>query len=206
MAATDLLRRIRIGAWIAVGVSLTGAGIYFLTTRAPEIQRVIGGAARIGGPFELTSHTGQPFSERELQGKPYAMFFGFTHCPDVCPTTLLDMTNRLEELGADAGKLRVVFVSIDPGRDTPAFLADYMKSFDKRIIALTGTAAQTAAIAKAYRVVYEKVAGSGKDYTMNHTSTVYLFDGQGAFASTIAYQENERTQRAKIRRLIGLDG
>lgn len=206
MQPISLLRTIRLTAWIAVAVCLTGAGIYFITARAPDIQRVIGGAAGIGGPFQLTAHTGQPVTERDLAGKPYAIFFGFTRCPDVCPTTLLDMTSRLEELQGDADKLRILFVSIDPERDSPEFLADYMKSFDKRITALTGTTAQVASIAKAYRVIYEKVPGGGRDYTMNHTATVYLFDAKGGFVSTIAYQENEKNQRAKLRRLIGLAG
>jgi protein SCO1 len=202
MSASKLMRQIRIGAWVAVAVALTAGGLFFLTQRAPEIQKAIGGAARIGGPFALTAHTGQPFSDRDLAGKPYAIFFGFTRCPDICPTTLLDMTNRLDELKSDGDKLRVVFVSIDPERDTPQFLAEYMKSFDKRIVGLTGSAAQISAIAKAYRVIYEKVAGSAGDYTMNHTATVYLFDANGGFVSTLAYQENEQSQRAKLKKLI----
>ncbi|MEQ1616149.1 MAG: SCO family protein [Hyphomicrobiaceae bacterium] len=203
MQTSSLLRRIRIATWIIVAIGLTAGGLYFLTQRGPEIQKAIGGAARIGGPFQLVSHTGQPFTERDLAGKPYAIFFGFTHCPDICPTTLLDMSNRLEELKVDGDKLRMVFVSVDPERDTPQYLAEYLKSFDKRIIGLTGTQAQMAAIAKAYRVIYEKVPGTGGDYTMNHTATVYLFDANGQFASTLAYQESEQNQRAKLKRLIG---
>lgn len=203
MQTSSLLRRVRMAAWIAVAVTLTAGGLFFLTKRAPDIQKAIGGAARIGGPFQLTTQFGQPFTERDLAGKPYALFFGFTRCPDICPTTLLDMSNRLEELKGDGDKLRVVFVTIDPERDTPQYLADYLKSFDKRIIGLTGSSAQIAAIAKGYRVIYEKVPGSGGDYSMNHTATVYLFDGNGQFASTLAYQENEQNQRAKIRRLVG---
>lgn len=203
MSSTSLLRRIRVAAWIAVAVMLTVGGLYFLTQRAPDIQKAIGGAARIGGPFQLTAHTGQPFSEKDLLGKPYAIFFGYTHCPDICPTTLLDMTNRLEELKGDADKLRVVFVSIDPERDTAAYLGEYLKSFDRRIIGLSGTPAQIAAITKGYRVIYEKVPGTGTDYTMNHTATVYLFDAAGNFAATLAYQESEQSQRAKLKRLVG---
>jgi protein SCO1 len=203
MAISNALRRLRLGAWIAVAMALTAGGVYFLTARSNGIQAVLGGAARIGGPFQLTTHEGRPFSDKDLAGKPYAIFFGFTRCPDVCPTTLLDMTNRLEELKDDADKLRILFVSIDPERDTPEFLAGYMKSFDKRIIGLTGTREQIARIAKAYRVIYEKVPGSAGDYTMNHTAIVYLFDKNGSFASTLAYQEAEANQRSKIKRLIG---
>ncbi len=203
MAISNALRRLRLGAWVAVALALTGGGIYFLTARSNDIQKAIGGAARIGGPFQLTSHDGKSFSDQDLSGKPYAIFFGFTRCPDVCPTTLLDMSNRLEELKGDADKLRILFVTVDPERDTTEFLAEYMKSFDNRIIGLTGTREQIAQIAKAYRVIYEKVPGSGPDYTMNHTATVYLFDKNGSFASTLAYQEAEANQRTKIKRLIG---
>jgi protein SCO1 len=203
MPTSSLLWRVRFAAWVAVAVALTAGGVYFLTRNAPEIQKAIGGVARIGGPFQLTTHAGQPFSERDLAGKPYAIFFGFTRCPDVCPTTLNDMSVRLDELKSDADKLRVLFVSIDPERDTPQFLAEYLKSFDKRIVGLTGTAAQIAAIAKAYRVIYEKVPGPGGDYTMNHTATAYLFDAKGDFASTLAYQESDKSQLAKLKKLVG---
>jgi protein SCO1 len=203
MPTSSLLRRIRVAAWVAVAVGLTAGGLYFLTRNAPEIQKAIGGVARIGGPFQLTAHTGQPFSDRDLAGKPYAIFFGFTRCPDVCPTMLNDMSLRLEELKADGDRLRIVFVTVDPERDAPQVLADYMKSFDPRIIGLTGTPAEIAAIAKAYRVIYEKVPGSAGDYTLNHTATVYLFDAKGDFASTLAYQEGEKSQLAKLKRLVG---
>jgi protein SCO1/2 len=203
MATSRLLLRIRTAAWVAVAVVLTAMGIFFLAQRGPDLQKAIGGAARIGGPFQLTAQTGQPFSERDLAGKPYAIFFGYTHCPDVCPTTLLDMSNRLDDLQADADKLRVVFVSVDPQRDTAGFLADYLKPFDKRIIGLTGTPEQVAAIAKAYRVIYEKVPGRDGEYTMNHTASVFLFDAKGGFAGTLAYQESEQNQRAKLKRLVG---
>jgi len=203
MPTSIALRRVRTAAWIAVAISLTVGGLFFLTQRAPQIQKAIGGAARIGGPFQLTTHDGRPFSERDLTGRPYAIFFGYTHCPDVCPTTLLDMSNRLEDLKADGDKLRMIFVTVDPERDTQAYLAEYMKSFDKRIVGLTGTPAQVAAIAKGYRIIYEKVAGTGGDYTMNHTATVYLFDANGNFAATLAYQESEQNQRTKLKRLVG---
>ena len=203
MPTNSLLQRIRMGAWIAVAVALTAAGVYFISARAPDIQKAIGGVANIGGPFELTAHDGRPFSNLDLVGQPYAIFFGFTHCPDICPTTLLDMSNRLEELKGNADKLRILFVTVDPERDTPQFLGEYMKSFDKRIIGLTGTRAQIAAITKAYRVIYEKVPSSGADYTMNHTASVYLFDAKGGFAGTLAYQEAEANQRAKLLRLVG---
>ncbi len=203
MPTSSALRRVRTAAWIAVAISLTAGGLFFLTQRAPQIQKAIGGAALIGGPFQLTTHDGRPFSERDLAGRPYAIFFGYTHCPDVCPTTLLDMSNRLEELKADGDKLRMIFVTVDPGRDTQAYLAEYMKSFDKRIVGLTGTPAQVAAIAKGYRIIYEKVPGTGGDYTMNHTATVYLFDANGNFAATLAYQESEQNQRTKLKRLVG---
>ncbi len=199
---SDLLRRIRLAAWIAVALALTGAGVYFLLSRGPDIRTAIGGAARVGGPFDLTAHTGKPFTDQDLVGKPYALFFGFTHCPDVCPTTLLDMTHRLQELQADGDKLRVVFVTVDPEKDTEHLLKEYLKSFDRRIVGLTGTPEQVANTAKVYRAYYRKVPTSGGDYTMDHSALVYLFDAKGSFAGTIAYQESEQSQLAKLKRLL----
>jgi len=159
--------------------------------------------SNLGPDFRLVDHNGKERTLADFRGKVVALFFGYTHCPDVCPTTLLDMSNRLEELKADGDKLRMIFVTVDPGRDTQAYLAEYMKSFDKRIVGLTGTPAQVAAIAKGYRIIYEKVPGTGGDYTMNHTATVYLFDANGNFAATLAYQESEQNQRTKLKRLVG---
>jgi protein SCO1 len=196
------LKIIRYLAWAAVAVLAAAAGLGALGWTPGSIDPSrLPLAATVGGPFELTSHEGRRFNSRELGGKPFAVFFGFTNCPDVCPTTMLELTNRMEELGADADKLRLVFITVDPAQDTPAHLKTYIGNFDKRLIALTGTADEIAAVAKAYRAIYAKVP-TKEGYTMDHTATVYLMNAKGQFAGTIAYQENAETQRTKLKKLV----
>ncbi len=203
MASTDLIRRIRIAAWAAVAIVALAAGAALLgETQRANISGSIG-AARVGAPFELKGTDGKRFSSAALAGKPFALFFGFTHCPDICPTTLLEMTNHLKALGERAGQLNVVFVSIDPERDTPEHLKLYLSAFDPRIIGLTGTKDEIAAVANSYRAVYERVPNKdGTDYTMNHTASVYLMDRAGRLVSTLSFQEPEDTRQKKVDNLI----
>jgi protein SCO1 len=156
----------------------------------------------IGGPFTLTTQTGARLSEADLKGKPYAIFFGFTHCPEVCPTTLFEMSEALKELGPKAEDLRVLFVSVDPERDRPEFMARYLQSFDPRIVGLTGTPAEVETAAKAYHVFWEKVPTEDGDYTMNHTASVFLMDAAGQFQGVIAYGEAAKTRLQKLQRLV----
>lgn len=167
-----------------------------------ETQAEATPAPGIGGPFAMTSHRGQPFTQQDLGGRPSLMFFGFTYCPDICPTTLASMTSWLRDLGPGADRLNAIFVSVDPGRDTPAAMASYLESFDPRITGLTGTPQQLADMARTYRFSYRKVAQAGDDYTMDHTAMVYLLDSQGRFFSAIDFHENDETAMAKIRRLL----
>ncbi|KAB0268089.1 SCO family protein [Microvirga brassicacearum] len=155
----------------------------------------------IGGPFELTTHEGKRFSSESLKGKPFAVFFGFTHCPEVCPTTLFDLTQDLESLGADAAKLNVVFITVDPERDTPELMKTYLSSFNPRIVGLTGTEKEIAATAKEYKIYYKKVP-TDSDYTMDHTATIFLMDRKGDFFGTSNFQESQETRREKLKRLV----
>lgn len=203
--ATDIMRKVRLAAWVAVAVAALAAGAVMLG----EMQKtqLAGGklpaAAAIGGPFELTGTDGKRFSSSTLAGKPFALFFGFTHCPDICPTTLLEMTNHLKALGPRADKLNVVFVSIDPDKDTPEHLKLYLSAFDARIIGLTGTKEEVAKVAKSYRAFYERVPNKdGTDYTMNHTASVYLMDAKGGLVSTLSFQEAEDARQKKIDNLL----
>lgn len=157
---------------------------------------------QIGGPFELATHDGGTLSDQDLVGQPFAVFFGFTHCPDVCPTTLWEMSEALKELGPDAEKLKVLFISVDPARDTPEFLASYLQSFDPRIVGLTGSEEEIAEVGTAYRAYWEKVPTEGGDYTMNHTASVYLMDAKGRFFGTIAYGEQQSIRMEKLRKLL----
>ncbi|WP_293548992.1 SCO family protein [Parvibaculum sp.] len=143
------------------------------------------GRALIGGPFTLTDQSGKTVTDADFKGKYMLVYFGFTFCPDVCPTELQVMAGAMEKLGDKAEKVQPVFVTVDPERDTPEALAKYVKQFDPRLIGLTGTPAQIAQVAKEYRVFYEKVKdddGSG-DYTMDHSSVVYLMGPDGGFLS-----------------------
>ncbi|GEO17894.1 SCO family protein [Microvirga aerophila] len=155
----------------------------------------------IGGPFKLTTQDGKPFTDENLKGKPFAVFFGFTHCPEVCPTTLYDLTQDLAALGKDADNLRVAFVTVDPARDTPELLKTYLASFDPRIVGLTGTEEEIAATAKAYKVYYRKVP-TDSDYTMDHTATIFLMDSKGDFYGTSNFQESQDIRRGKLKKLV----
>lgn len=157
----------------------------------------------IGGHFVLASSRGGTVDSEALHGAPYAVFFGFTHCPEVCPTTLYDLSNSLAELGEAAGGLRVFFITVDPARDTVAAMADYIANFDPRIEALVPTEAELQRLASDFRVYYAKVPGSGGSYTMDHTASIFLFGRDGRFAGTIAYGEAADTRTAKLRRLLG---
>jgi len=145
-------------------------------------------APAVGGPFHLTDQNGRRVDESLLKGKWTAVFFGYTFCPEACPTTLTALAKAQDELGPKAKDLQVVFVSIDPDRDTPAQLKTYLSSasFPKGTVGLTGSAADVAQAAKAYRVFYQK-SGSGADYTMDHSTALYLMDPKGRFDRVIAY-------------------
>jgi protein SCO1/2 len=158
--------------------------------------------APIGGSFTLVDDTGAPVSDKTLAGKPFAIYFGYTYCPDVCPTTLFDLTRWIKELGPDADKLNYVFVTIDPKRDTPKLMHAYLASFDKRIRGFTGTPEQIAKIARDYRVYYKKIPTSDGSYLMDHSTMIYLMDADGKFDTLIQYQEKDATAVAKLRSLV----
>jgi protein SCO1 len=157
-------------------------------------------ASAIGGPFTLTDQDGHQVSDRELLGKPYLIFFGFTHCPDVCPTTLFDVSEVLRSLGTDADKTAALFISVDPERDTPTVLKDYLSSFDPHVRGLTGDPASLAAVFKEFRVYYKKVSLEGGDYTMDHSALVYLMDKSGRFVAPFSLKRPPDVAAADLRR------
>lgn len=204
MEADRRLRRLRfsiafLGILATVLVLATAWALF--RPGGPLVERSEPGI-EIGGPFTLATHSGSTLSDRDLAGQPFAVFFGFTHCPEICPTTLWEMSEALKELGPDAERLRVLFVSVDPTRDTPEFLASYLQSFDPRVVGLTGSEEEVAAVGKAYRAYWEKVPTEDGDYTVNHTASVYLMDGRGRFAGTIAYGEQHQVRMEKLRKLL----
>jgi protein SCO1 len=159
-------------------------------------------AAQIGGPFALVDDTGAPVTQTALAGKPSVLYFGYTFCPEVCPTTLLDMSRWIKKLGPDADKLNYAFISIDPGRDTPQLMHTYLSSFDKHIRGFTGTPEQIAKIAKEYRVYYKRVPTDDGGYVMDHSSIIYLMGPDGKFVTMIAYQEDDASALAKLKNLV----
>jgi protein SCO1/2 len=199
------LRRLRLVLWGAVAfallfaVGLTAASL--VQRIGPSLPSV--GEASVGGPFELTTEDGGRLSSASLAGRPFALYFGFTHCPDVCPTSMFEIAKVLEEVGPAAADLRVYFVTVDPARDTPDLLRDYTDSFDPRIVGLTGTEAEIAAVARAYRAFYRKVPTSGgDDYTMDHSTMIYLMDARGRFVTGLGHQEAHGSKVDKVRRLV----
>jgi cytochrome oxidase Cu insertion factor (SCO1/SenC/PrrC family) len=147
------------------------------------------GVALIGGPFTLVNQKGETVTEKSFAGKYMLLFFGYTYCPDICPTELQVMSKAIDDLGKNADQITPIFVTIDPERDTREVVANYVSSFHERLIGLTGTPDQIAAMAKAYRVFYAKVANqtSPKDYLMDHSSIVYLMGKDGKFLKHFAY-------------------
>jgi protein SCO1/2 len=158
----------------------------------------------IGGPFTLIDDTGAKVTEQTLAGKPYTMYFGYTFCPDVCPTTLLDLSRWIKKLGPDADKLNYVFVTVDPERDTVQSMHAYLSSFDKHIRGYTGTPAEIAQIAKAYRVYYKKIPTDDGSYTMDHSAIIYLMGPDNKFVTVIPYQEDDASAIAKLKSLAGM--
>ena len=162
-----------------------------------------GPSRRIGGAFATTEMTGRPVTEADLVGRPTALFFGFTRCPATCPVTLQVLTTVLGRMGPDADRLNVVFVTLDPARDTPEAMRDYLGSFDPRIRGFVGTDAQTAAMAKTFKVQVRRVPLEGGDYTMDHTAAVILLDARGRFAGTVSADDDEKAILARLEGLVG---
>lgn len=156
----------------------------------------------VGGPFRLAAHDGRMMADTDLRGRPFLIFFGFTHCPDVCPATLFEVSEMLVALGADADRTTALFVTVDPARDTPEKLKDYLSSFHPRILGLAGDAAATEAIMRAYRVYARKVPLENNDYTMDHTATVYLMDREGRFVAPFNLKRPPEAAAADLRRYL----
>ena len=202
------LRVVRVVAWAAVAVVLV-AGLLigvggWLVGQGSEGSRQAVDLAAIGGPFRLVSHTGEVVDNDRLAGKPYLAFFGFTHCPDICLTTLFELTDLMKELGPAADRFNVVFITVDPERDTQDLLARYMTSFDERILALRGTRPETDSAIKAFAAFARQVPTEGGGYTMDHTAGVYIMDAEGRFAGMLDTHESRDVRLQKLRRIAGL--
>ena len=196
------LARLRTALWLVVGVAaLIGLAVIYERGH-PAGDPAADYAHAFGGPFTLTAPDGSTVTDKTLAGKPYAIFFGFTRCPDVCPTSLARMARLRKQLGPGGMKFNIVFVSVDPGHDKPADLGNYVALFGTPIIGLTGSDAQLEQIKKGYGVYSAKVPQPGGDYTIDHTAAIYLMTAKGEFSGTIDHQENDATALAKLKRLI----
>jgi len=158
--------------------------------------------AAIGGPFQLTDQNGKVITDKNLKGKPTLIFFGYTHCPDVCPTSLFEISEVLRAMGKDADKVNAVFISVDPERDTQAAMKDYLSSFDPHLEGLSGDPAETAKVITSYRVYAKKVPTKDGDYTMDHTALIYLMDRDGRFVSPFNLKRTPEEAAADLKRYL----
>jgi protein SCO1/2 len=188
-----------LGAFLC-GLALVFAAIVYISGRSPS---PIGSSiAAVGGPFHLEDQNGKPVSDEDLKGRPYLVFFGYTHCPDICPTTLFDISQVMQKLGEDADRAGALFITVDPERDTPAVLKDYLSNFDPHLRGLTGDAAAVNAAIKAYRVYAKKIPLENGDYTMDHTAVVYLMDKDGRFVAPFNLKQTPEAAAAQLRRYL----
>tara|TARA_B100000678_G_scaffold211280_2_gene178866 strand:+ start:1207 stop:1863 length:657 start_codon:yes stop_codon:yes gene_type:complete len=198
------LKTFRIVVWVLVAL-VAGVGLFafFGPDRHNGPGEPTDYGDTVGGAFSLTAPDGSTVTDQTLSGKPFAIFFGFTRCPDVCPTTLSRLAQLRTRMGEDGDKFRIVFVSVDPGYDSPEDIGRYVDLFDTPIIGLTGSDEAIAKTADAYHAFYQKVPVEGGDYTIDHTAAVYLMDADGKLQSIIDYHESPETSLAKLERLVG---
>jgi protein SCO1/2 len=187
----------RIVLWIAAFLAGATAsmGVILLANERPR-------TVAIGGPFQLIDQDGRTVTEQALLGRPSLVFFGYTHCPDVCPATMYDISQIMQALGPDADRARAVFITVDPERDTQPVLKDYMSSFDPHITGLTGDLDAITAVAKEYRVYFRKVATEGDDYGMDHTAITYLMDKDGRFVAPFNVKRSTADAAAELRKYL----
>ena len=190
-----------LAAAVMVGAIAVAAGATALWMGLALRAQVQSGATKIGGPFTLVDDTGVQVSEADLKGKSTVMYFGYTFCPEVCPTTLTDLVQWMQMIGQDADRLNYVFVTVDPERDTPKVMHDYVSAFDPRIRGLTGTSEQIAKVTKEYGVYYKRIPTSDGGYVMDHSAVLYMMDPNVRFVGVIPYQEDTAKAVAKLKKL-----
>lgn len=194
-------RNIRLLAIASAFAASLITGLALMLWAMGGAQNVAAPAA-IGGPFQLTDQNGQLVTESSLKGKPTLIFFGYTHCPDVCPTSLFEISEVLRAMGKDADRVNAYFVSVDPDRDTPAVMKDYLSSFDPHLKGLSGDPAAVAKALSTYRVYARKVPGKDGDYTMDHTALIYLMDRSGKFVAPFNLKRSPEEAAADLKRYL----
>jgi protein SCO1 len=189
---------------LVLGAFLAGLGLFlgaiFLVTGLSPAPSI--GASAIGGTFHLIDQNGKPFSDQDMKGKPYLVFFGYTHCPDICPTTLFEMSQLFRKLGPDAKRVGALFITVDPVRDTQSVLKDYMSSFDPHLRGLTGDQKAIDQVMRDYRVYAKKVPLEGTDYSMDHSAIIYLMDKDGRFVAPFNLQRTVDAEATDLRRYL----
>jgi len=196
--------RFALVAIVFAGVLVIAAGV-LLALALRETPRGAAGtalASAIGGQFQLIDQNGKPFSDANLKGKWHLIFFGYTHCPDACPTALNEMSLALDRLGIKRDEVGVVFITVDPERDTPDVLKSYVQSFDAPIVALTGSPEAVAQAAKAYRVFYAKHPRADGDYDMDHSAVIYVMNPEGRFTATFTPDSSADAIVQRLQKLI----
>jgi protein SCO1 len=202
--ARNLPRRFVLVTALFAGLVILGAGV-FLALSLHETPRGAAGtllASAIGGPFRLVDQNGKTVTDADLKGKWSLVYFGYTHCPDACPTALNDISIALDELGPQRNEVRPVFVTVDPERDTPEVLKSYVTAFDAPILALSGTPEEIAQAAKGYRVYYAKHPEAGGDYSMDHSSVIYVMDPQGRFTASFTHENSPEEIAERLKKLL----
>lgn len=187
-----------LGAFLCGLVLFLGA-IFLVTGLSPAPSA---GSSAIGGPFHLIDQNGKPFSDQDMKGKPYLVFFGYTHCPDICPTTLFEISQLFHRLGPDGNQLGALFITVDPARDTQAVLKEYLASFDPHLRGLTGDQSAINQAIKDYRVYAKKVPLKDGDYSMDHTAIVYLMDKDGKFVAPFDMQRTAAAEASDLRKYL----
>jgi protein SCO1/2 len=196
------LKQVRMLLWVLVAVAVAGTAALLLIPRAQAPIESSGPVkASFGGPFTLVGSDGKPFSSQALAGKPYAIYFGFTRCGDVCPTTLSRLVKLRREAASDQA-MRILFVTIDPANDGPKEVGQYAGLFSAPIIGLTGTQSQIEEVKRQYGIYAEPVPHAAMGKEMEHTATVLLFDRAGKFAATVSPDEPDAEAIAKIKKLV----
>jgi protein SCO1/2 len=187
-----------LGAFVA-GLVLFTTVVFIFTGRSPA---PIAMPSAVGGPFRLVDQNAKPITDEDMKGHPFLVFFGFTHCPDVCPTTLFEVSEILRAAGPAAKDARALFITVDPERDTPQVLKDYLGSFDPRVIGVTGDSEAVAAVIKSYRVYAKKVPTDGGGYTMDHTAIVYLMGKDGRFVAPFNMKRRPEEAAEDLKRYL----
>src|ERR1700751_411369 len=197
-------RRFLLIAAVLAGLVILGTGA-FLTLALRDNPRGVAGtalASAIGGPFQLVDQNGKTVTDADLKGKWSLIYFGYTHCPDACPTALNDISIALDDLGSQRNEVRSVFITVDPGGDTAGVPKSYVTPFDAPILALSGTPEEIAQAAKDYRVYYAKHPEAGGDYSMDHSSVIYVMDPQGRFTASFTHENSPEEIAERLKKLL----